>query len=230
MRNRLHILWLILPILFVSGCHVISKDIRKNSDLSLNLNQVRENPSAYIGRSVVWGGEIIQVINQADGTTEIEVFQEPLDFSGEPKERDVSEGRFLVLDNRYLDPYVYWTGRRITVAGELRGEKIEPLGEIYYRYPLVMSKQIYLWPEYDQYAYYSYDPWWYDDFWWGYPFGWRGFGFCHHHHHHHHPHLGKGSSPSWGGRPGSHSSVFGSKGFSGGGKGASPGGVGGRHR
>ncbi len=97
MRNRLHILWLILLILLVSGCaHVISKDIRNKSDLSLTVKQVLGNPNAYSGKSVVWGGEIIQVINQEDGTTEIEVFQEPLNFRGEPKERAASEGRFLV--------------------------------------------------------------------------------------------------------------------------------------
>ncbi len=220
----------ILLILFVSGCaHVISEDIRKNSDLSLTLNQFRGNPSTYIGKSVVWGGEIIQVINQEDGTTEIEVFQEPLDFTGEPKERGVSEGRFLVLSDGFLDPYVYRTGRRITVAGELREEKIEPLGEIYYRYPLITSKQIYLWPVYYPYPYYAYDPWWYDDFWWGYPYGWWGLGFFFHHHHHHH-HPGKGSSPSWGGRPGFHRGVFGSRGFSGGRGGASLGGGVGGHR
>jgi outer membrane lipoprotein len=194
MRNRLHILWLILLIPLVSGCaHVISKDVRNKSDLSLTLKQVLGNPDAYPGKSVVWGGEIIQVINQDDGTTEIEIFQEPLNFRGEPKEATRSEGRFLVLDDRFLDPYIYWEGRRITVAGELQGERIEPLGEMYYRYPLIKSEQIYLWPDFSQYPYYAYYPWSYYDTWWGYPYGVWGVGFYgyyyHHHHHHHHYYL-----------------------------------------
>ncbi len=202
MKKRFQLLLPFLLLFLVSGCsHVISKELRASSDLFLTLKQVRENPNAYKGRSVVWGGEIIRVINQEDGTTEIEVFQEPLDFRGEPKGIAPSEGRFLVLDNRFLDPYVYWQGRRITAAGELQGEKIEPLGEMYYRYPLVASKQIYLWPEYYPYPYYwgYYDPWWGYP---GYPYGWWGFGFYYHRHHHHYHqhydpsrHLERGTHP-----------------------------------
>ena len=213
MKKRSQLLLPFFILLLIPACsHVISKDIRANSDLSLTLKQVRGNPDAYSGKSVVWGGEIIQVINQEDGTTEIEVFQEPLNFRGEPKETVLSEGRFLVLDSEFLDPYIDWEGRKITVAGELQGERIEPLGEMYYRYPLVKSKQIYLWPDY-----YSYPYWWgYYDPWWAYPYGWWGFGFYYHrHHHHYYPshHLERGSRGPLGNRG---SSGWGSGGYSGG--------------
>ena len=56
---------------------------------------------------------------------------------GEPKETLASEGRFLMLADKYLDPYVYRKGKRITVAGEILGEKTKPLGELDYRYPLL---------------------------------------------------------------------------------------------
>ena len=237
MKSRLNLFLSFLLLFLITACtYVISKDLRESSDLSLTLKRVRENPDAYKGKSVVWGGEIIQVINQEDGTTEIEVFQEPLNSKGEPKERAASEGRFLVLDDKFLDPYIYWEGRRITVAGELQGEKTEPLGEMYYRYPLVRSKQIYLWPDYDPYPYYSYYPWWYYDPWWEYPYGWWGYGFYyshHHHHHHDHPGGGKGgsSSPrSWSGGPGFPGDGFGRTGLPGGGSGRSPGGGGRGHR
>jgi outer membrane lipoprotein len=231
--RRLTLVFLpVLLILLISGCaHVIRKEIRENSDLSLMLEQVRKNPTAHTGKSVVWGGEIVQVINQDDGTTEIEVFQEPLNFRGEPKEAAPSEGRFLVLDDRFLDPYIYWEGRRITVAGELQGERIEPLGEMYYRYPLIISKQIYLWPDFSPSPYYGYYPWSYYDPWWGYPYGWWGFGFYYHHHPHHHPHHYPGvgterilGAPSRSGRPGFFSGIFGSRGFSGGRSSSSSGG------
>jgi len=72
-----------------------------------------------------------------------------------------SEGRFLVLADQYLDPHLYQGGKKITVAGELIGETIQSVGEMDYRYPLLSSKQIYLWPEYYyyRYAYDYYDPW-----------------------------------------------------------------------
>ncbi len=117
------------------------------------------------------------------------------------------------------------------MAGELQGEKVEPLGEMNYRYPLVTSEQIYLWPDYYPYAYYSDYPWWYYDPWWEYPYGGWGFGFHYHHHHHHHHHhdsgIGTGRSfspPSQSGRPGFLGGIFGSRGLSGGRSGSSSGG------
>ena len=170
--------------LFISGCaHVISKDLRSHSDLSLTLKQVYQNTNAYKGKSVVWGGEIIETVNQKDGTTQIEVFQRPLGWRGELKETLASEGRFLILADKYLDPYIFRRGRKITVAGEIQEEKIKPLGEMDYRYPLLLSKQIHLWEEYYYYPVYYY-PYYYYDPWWGYPYGWWGFGYYYRHHHH----------------------------------------------
>ena len=165
---------LLLFLLFLSGCsHVISKDLRNTANLSLTLAQVKERPEAYKSKTVVWGGEIIQTENQKDGTTLIEVFQRPLSSRGEPKETVASEGRFLALVDKYLDPYLFRRGKKITVAGEIRGEKIRPLGEMDYRYPLLLAKEMHLW-EYYYYPYYYphsyYDPWW---FGYPYPYGWR---------------------------------------------------------
>ncbi len=178
--RKVQLLSVIPLILLVSGCaHVISKDIRANSDLSLTLRQVLENPDEFKGKSVVWGGEIIEVVNQEDGATEIEIFQRPLDFRGEPNQTAASEGRFLVRADEFLDPYVYWRGRKFTVAGEITGEEMRKLGEMEYLYPLLRSKQIYLWQVYDSmYPYYYSYPWW--------GFSWWGLHFQHHHHHHHH--------------------------------------------
>jgi outer membrane lipoprotein len=176
--------WFLLFFLafILSGCaHVISKDLRAKSDSSLTLNQVRQNPETFKGKWVVWGGEIVETVNQKDGTTQIEVFQKPLGWRGEPNETVASEGRFLISVDQYLDSYIFRRGKKITIAGEIQGEKIKPLGEMDYRYPFLLSRQYYLWPEYyyRPYPYYYYDPWW------GYPYWW-GFGLGVHYHHHRH--------------------------------------------
>jgi outer membrane lipoprotein len=191
MSNRVLSFIVIACLIFLSGCaHVISKDLRDKIDPSLTFEKVIQNPIAYKGKAVAWGGEIIETRNQKNGTTEIEVFQKPLDYSGRPKESDASEGRFIMLADKYLDPHLYREGRRITVAGEILGEKIKPLGEMDYRYPFISSKQIHLWEEYDylDYPYPYYYPWGYYDPWWGYPY-WRGgvgFNYYYHPHYHHH--------------------------------------------
>lgn len=169
----------IFLLLQLYGCaHVISRDLRDAVDPSLSFEQVLKDPNAYQGKTVLWGGEIIETLINKDGTSEIEVFQRPLGVRGEPKITDISEGRFIIHDVRYLDPYLYRRGRRITVAGIIIGQRVKPLGEMEYRYPLISSKQIYLWPEYYYYPYpYYYDPWWYYPRWW-----WR-FGIHYHYRH-----------------------------------------------
>jgi len=160
---------------------VISKNVRAEVDPTLSFRQVLQDPDAFRGKTVLWGGEIVQTTNQKDGSTLIEILERHLGRQGEPDETSPSEGRFQVLSEEYMDPYVYRRGRKITVAGEILGEKIKPLGEMDYRYPLISIKQIYLWPVYYYVPspYYYYDPWWGPYPWYpggGYPFGW-GFGF-----------------------------------------------------
>src|SRR4030042_2169092 len=186
MSNRVLSFVAIACLLLLSGCaHVISKDIRDKADISLAFEKVIKKPIAYKGKTVVWGGEIVETINQKNGTTEFEVFQIPLDSSDAPKVSNASEGRFLILFNKYLDPYLYRKGSRITVAGEILGDKIKPLGEMDYRYPLIASKQMHLWEEhhYRPYPYLYYYPWGYYDPWWGYPYWWGGVSFRYYHHH-----------------------------------------------
>ncbi len=187
MKNRFSWMLFLSLMLLLSGCaHVISRDLRMKSDLSLTLARVRQNPEAFKGKWVVWGGEIVETVNQQDGTTQIEIFQKPLGWRGEPQNTTYSEGRFLILADYYLDPYVFRAGKKITVAGEIQGEKIKPLGEMDYRYPLLSSKQIYFWPEYyyHPYPYTYYDPWW-----GGYPYWGWGFGIHYYYHpYYHHRH------------------------------------------
>ena len=136
---------LFLMILF-SGCTPISKELRAQADRTLSFQQVIQNPETYKGKIVIWGGEIIETTNQKDGTTLIVILQRPLDWMQEPKIQR-SEGRFIILVEGYVDPYVFRRGKRITVAGEILGKKLMRLGELEYPYPLLRSKQIYLWGE-----------------------------------------------------------------------------------
>ena len=185
-RSFLFRILLISGFLFLSGCaHVISKNLRAEADPALSFSRVLQNPEAFKGKTVIWGGEVVETTNQKDGSTLIEVLERRLDRQGEPDEASPSQGRFLVQSQDYLDPYVYRRGRKVTVAGVILGQKMKPLGEMDYRYPLVSIKQLHLWPLYyyapaPYYPYpYYYDPWWRPAPWypWGYyPYRW-GFGF-----------------------------------------------------
>ena len=152
----------VLLFFLLQGCLPISKELRAQADQTVTFQPVFQNPDAYKGKIIIWGGEVVETINQKDGTTLIIVLQRPLDWTEEPVSRS-SEGRFIILVEGYVDPYVFRRGRRITVAGEILGKKVMRLGELEYPYPLLLSKQIYLWGEY----YYSPYP-----YYWHYPYGW----------------------------------------------------------
>ncbi len=157
MLNRFYSYFLLILLILVSGCaHVISSELRTKVDSSLTFSQVLQNPNAYKGKIVIWGGEILQTLPQKDGTTLIEVLQWPLGWRGEPKRTVSFHGKFLVLVKEHLDPSLYQIRERITVAGEILGEiqrdKIEYLTGTAYRYPLLSSQQLHLWKD----SYYPY--------------------------------------------------------------------------
>ena len=137
------------------------------------LAQVVKNPEAYKGRTVLWGGKIMRVVNKKEGTL-IEVLQLPLDINDRPKDVDTSQGRFLALQPGYLDVAIYRPGREVTIVGKVQAIKKLPLGEIEYSYPFLKVKGIHLWkarPEsirvYPEYPLYPY--WYGPPCYWGYP-------------------------------------------------------------
>jgi outer membrane lipoprotein len=168
---------ILVAMLFASGCApVISKPLREQVDKNLTFKEVFKNPDAYKGSVIVWAGVIIDAKNTQEGTL-LEILQRQADFFGAPEEADRTEGRFLVLYPSYLDVAVYSKGREVTVGGQVDGKRIMPLGEIQYAYPLLLAKEIYLWPDTSKerlapYPYPPYPWWWYDPFWrpWYYPY------------------------------------------------------------
>jgi len=152
--------------LFVGGCApVISKELRTQIATEITFREVLENPDLHKGKVVLWGGVIIRAKNLKEGTL-IEVLQKPADSRGRPKDVDESGGRFMALYDGYLDVAIYCQGRGVTVAGEIKGKRVQPVGEIDYQYPLIAIKEIHLVKEE---ALYPYPYWWYPP-WWYYPY------------------------------------------------------------
>ena len=83
------------------------KNLREQADPALTFRQVSQHPSQYKEKIVIWGGDIIETVNQKDGTTLIEVFQRPLGWREEPKETVASEGRFLILVKKIFGPLCF---------------------------------------------------------------------------------------------------------------------------
>jgi outer membrane lipoprotein len=158
-----------ITLVFVSGCvHAVSRDALKEVDREITFSALIKDPTAYQGRVVLLGGVIVKTVNKQEGTL-LEVYQTRLDREGRPTDTDRSEGRFLGLYQGFLDSEIYKEGRQVTIAGTVQGEQVQLLGEIEYRYPYLLIKELHLWEEEEpvQYEPYPWDPW-YDPWgpWW----------------------------------------------------------------
>ncbi len=91
------------------------------------------------------GGDILAT-RPKPGETEVEILSKPLSSDDRPQRGDVSNGRVLVRSAQFLDPAVYAEGRRLTVIGTVTGEEERKIGELPYRYPVLTSTALHLWP------------------------------------------------------------------------------------
>jgi outer membrane lipoprotein len=103
-----------------------------------------QDPDAYKGKVVMYGGEIIQTRAEANEAW-VEVLQKPLDWQHRPQPGDVSSGRFLAHFSSFQDPVIYAPGRPITVIGEVRGKIVQKIGDLDYSYPLIEAREPKLW-------------------------------------------------------------------------------------
>jgi len=132
--------------LVLLGCaSVVPGDFQAGADRGLTLAEIWARPEASRGRTVILGGEILQVTPKPS-ETEVEVLERPLGRQDRPEQTDASQGRFLVVMDGFLDPAVYRAGREVTVVGEVEGVTARPIGEVMYTFPLLRGRYLHLWP------------------------------------------------------------------------------------
>jgi outer membrane lipoprotein len=144
---RWHWLIVLASLLGCVACgSVISPQVQSLADPEPSYAQLASNPQVYVGKVVIIAGTIIEVVNTPEGTRLV-LLQYPTNRRGRPQTDASSGGRFLVLAPEYLEAAIYRSGRALTVAGEVRGQRELPIGDIVYRYPLLAPREMYLWPE-----------------------------------------------------------------------------------
>jgi len=153
---------ILLSLSMVSCVPVISKHVVDQVKPNVTFKEVLHDPERFKDQIILVSGVIVESKNTQQGTL-LTVSQRPMGFRGKPKDVDESDGRFLALDSRYLEVEIFTQGRSVTIAGEVVGKKVQPLGEIEYTYPFVHIKEIYLWPVEKKYNTY---PYYYDHLWW----------------------------------------------------------------
>ncbi|HTZ39219.1 MAG TPA: Slp family lipoprotein [Syntrophales bacterium] len=177
MRRKGACVFVFIMLATLAACAPLSQDIRRQAEKSAPFAEIQKNPDSFVGTIVIWGGVIIETTNLKESTA-IKVLQTALDIQERPMETDRSEGRFIVVVDRFLDPDIFKKGRQVTVGGEIAGKEIQPIGEIQYGYPVVRARELKLWEQPVPYPPYYYDPWYWGPYpwrsWgpWGRPYGW----------------------------------------------------------
>jgi outer membrane lipoprotein len=141
------ILFLIPTLLLMAGCaRVISESSMRLVDQNITFGMLQTNPQAYVGRYLLLGGTIADVRNTNEGTI-LDVNQYDLDFAQTPKVSGQSGGRFLATTDTFLDPFIYKSGLKVTIAGKVMGKQIRSHDGEQYVYPVIDVREMHLYRE-----------------------------------------------------------------------------------
>lgn len=155
--------------LILTACAVVPEPPPDQALPEMSFAEIVAAAAHYRGKTLTLGGSVLEVVN-LKAQTRIEALQVPLGVGQKPKNKDLSQGRLILLYNGFLDPEVYGKGRLITVSGTLLGSSASEGSQEPYPYLRVQVNDLHLWsvekpkppPE----------PYW-DPFWYPYPFLWR---------------------------------------------------------
>lgn len=137
-------LFLLLAVLLLGSCASGPRYPTEGVELSLTPQQAVSEATTQLGRTILWGGMIINSTNLKD-QSRLEILAYPLDSSQYPQSDSPPLGRFLVLAEGYLETVDYAPGRLVTVRGPLTGTESGKVGETGYVYPVVKTRDIHLW-------------------------------------------------------------------------------------
>lgn len=150
-----------LPICLVAllavGCASTDDCRRPVGDPAITPAVVAASSQGHAGAVVQWGGALVAARNLKE-STEFEVVGYPLDRCGRPLAGAAPVGRFVIVRPGYLETADYPPGRQVTATGRLTGIREGRIGASAYRFPLLESYQVHLWPA-EQWGGYDGRPW-----------------------------------------------------------------------
>jgi outer membrane lipoprotein len=149
----------IFPLFFLllAACSSVPESIKKAPVSDWQLAQIKADASSHKGEAVRWGGQVVKVENDDNGST-LHIVQFPLNSFGRPDNKADSQGRFLAHSRDFIDPYIYKSGTLVTVAGTVADITTVTVDQKQLKTPVVDIRDIYRWSP-QQYR----DPYWYDD-------------------------------------------------------------------
>lgn len=150
-------------LLTIGWDYPLSEEALAEINWETTYREVKEDPEAYRGKTLLLGGRIVEHIADREGSR-LEILCYELDRRDRPTELDPECGRFLAITIDVLDSERYRQGRLVTLTGTVRGQTTLPLGGESYSYLTFEVGDIHLWPLPSQRSpFYYHDPF-YDPF------------------------------------------------------------------
>lgn len=135
---------MIIASVILAACATTPKFDASGIDLSISPQQAVAEAETLQGVQVLWGGVIISSANLKDAT-QFEILAYPLASNQRPDTDKQPLGRFLALQEGYLEASDYAQGRLISVSGMLQDKRSGRIGETEYIYPVLKINQLHLW-------------------------------------------------------------------------------------
>ena len=142
--NLTRSIFLLTLISLLVGCSSVPRFDVTQVDQSVIPQNVVSAPTTYQGKTVLWGGIILDTKNLSD-STQIELLAYPLSKDQRPLSNNRPLGRFLIIQQGFLDPAIYSQGQKVTVLGKVGNNQQGKIGESNYSYPLINAEQLQLW-------------------------------------------------------------------------------------
>ena len=144
MKKSSHLIFLFFSAAVLLACSTSAKFASNDIDLSITPQRVVTESSTLKNVQVLWGGVIISSLNLQDAT-QFEILAYPLTSEQRPDINKPPVGRFLAIQEGYLETQDYAQGRLMTVRGMLQDERSKRAGESDYIYPVLKIEQLHLW-------------------------------------------------------------------------------------
>jgi len=142
--NKLRFFIALLLFSIITSCTTSPKFITTQVDKTLTPQRVNAEPNNSLKKIVLWGGTILDTRN-LENSTQIEILAYPLDSSDRPLLDKKPLGRFIALQNGYLESATYSQGELLSVLGSVSVSQKGRIGEKLYTYPVIKAEKLHLW-------------------------------------------------------------------------------------